>query len=320
MPKISIIVPVYDVEKYINRCIESILAQTFMDFELILVNDGSPDQCGKICDKYAENDTRIKVIHKKNGGLSDARNFGLEIAQGDFVGFVDSDDYIESDMYEKLLEACEENNSKLAMCGRYKVLGEELQPIFSFKGHKIWESREAIENLLTWNNIDSSACDKLFRRDLFEQIRFPVGKYNEDIYIMTQIIHQSEKIIHIGDAKYYYFHRPNSITTEKFSEKKLDLLAANRKVIELVTDYYPDLSLKAESFNLKGIIYLSGLLQDKRCKKEYLSSYNLINNHLSHNLFKILSNPHINGRLKVKAILTATNIYSIVRSFKQIKF
>lgn len=318
MPEISIIVPVYNVEKYIHRCIDSILAQTFTDFELILVNDGSPDQCGKICDRYAENDTRIKVIHKKNGGLSDARNFGLEIAQGDFIGFVDSDDYIEKDMYEKLIKACKDSNLKLAMCGRYKVLGEELKPIFSFQGHKIWESREAIEKLLTWDNIDSSACDKLFSRDLFEKLRFPVGKYNEDIYIMTQIIHQAEKIVHIGEAKYYYFHRTDSITTERFSEKKLDLLEANQKVSELVNKYYPDLDFKAESFNLEGIIYLSGLLQNKKCKKEYARSYNLINKLLYNNIFKIINNPHIDRSTKAKAILMVINLYASTRKIKNI--
>ena len=146
MPKISIIVPVYNVEEYIHRCIDSILAQTFTDFELILVNDGSHDQCGKICDEYAENDSRIKVIHKKNGGLSDARNAGLEIAQGEYIGFVDSDDYIEHDMYEKLIEACKEYNSKLAMCGRYKVLGEELKPMFSLKVTKYGKVEKLLKN------------------------------------------------------------------------------------------------------------------------------------------------------------------------------
>lgn len=316
MPKISIIVPIYNVEEYIHRCIDSILAQTFTDFELILVDDGSPDRCGEMCDEYAKKDSRIKVIHKENGGLSDARNAGLEIAQGDFIGFVDSDDYIESDMYEILLEACEENNSKIAMCGRYNVLGEELQPLFSFEGYKIWESGEAIENLLTWDNIDSSACDKLIRRDLFKQIRFPLGKYNEDIFIMSQIIHNSGKVVHIGDSKYYYFHRLNSITTENFSEKKLDLLEANQKVVDLVNEHYPVLARKAESFKLKGLIYLSILLQDKNCKIQYVNSYNLIIEDISNNLFKILSNPYIDMQSKIIAILIVTKTYLPIRKIK----
>lgn len=318
MPKISIIVPVYNVEEYIHRCIDSILAQTFKEFELILVDDGSPDQSGKICDEYARNDNRIRVIHKKNGGLSDARNAGIAVAQGDYFGFVDSDDYIESDMYEELLEACIVHNSKIAMCGRYNVYENEIQPFFSFEGFKVWNSREAIEKLLTWDNIDSSACDKLFSRNLFEELRFPVGKYNEDIYIMTQIIHQAGKIVHIGDAKYYYFHRLDSITTENFSEKKLDLLEANQKVTELVKKYYPHLEMKVESFNLKGIIYLSGLLQDKHCKKEYARSYNLIKKQLYNNIFKIIVNPYIGRSAKAKALLMAINLYAPARKIKNI--
>lgn len=318
VPRVSIIVPVYNVEKYINRCIDSILSQTFTDFELILVDDGSPDKSGEICDEYAKKDKRIKVIHKKNGGLSDARNVGLEIAKGDFIGFVDSDDYIELDMYEKLLEACEENNSRIAMCGRFNVFGEVIEPFFSFSGYKIWKSKEAIENLLTWDNIDSSSCDKLFNRELFRDIRFPVGKYNEDIYVMTRIIHNSGKVVHIGEAKYYYYHRPNSITTELFSEKKLDLLEANYEVVKLVNDYYPELKLKADSFQLKGIIYLSGLLQDKNYKNLYSNSYKLIMKNLYLNLFKIIYNPYIDKEMKMKAIIMATKLYAPIKNIKRI--
>lgn len=310
MPKVSIIVPVYKTERYLNRCIDSILAQTFTDFEIILVDDGSPDKSGEICEEYAKKDKRIIVIHKKNGGLSDARNFGLDVAQGEFIGFVDSDDYIENDMYEKLIVACERNNSKISMCGRYNVFVEELRPLFAFEGHKIWDSKKAIENLLTWDNIDSSACDKLFSKDLFKQIRFPVGKYNEDISIIAQIIHNAGKVVHIGDAKYYYFHRSNSITTEQFSERKLDLLEANQKVVDLVNNNFPELTKKAESFQLNGIIYLTGLLQNNHCRNIYREAYDMMSRKLFEELSNIITNPYISKRLKMKAILMATKLYS----------
>lgn len=313
MHKISVIVPVYNMEKYIHRCINSILDQTFKDFELILVDDGSLDKSGKICDLYSEKDNRIKVIHKKNGGLSDARNTGLDIAQGEFISFVDSDDYIESDMYEKLLIACEVNNSKIAMCGRYNVHGEEVKPMFSFEGLKIWDSKKAIENLLTWDNIDSSACDKLFNRDLFNGVRFPVGKYSEDIFVMARIIHNAGKVVHIGEAKYYYFHRSNSITTEKFSEKKLDLIDANKTVADLVHDKYSELSLKAESFQLKGILYLFELLQTKDSKENFPQQYVLLKQLTFRHLFKIIINPYIKNRLKTKAVLMLTGLYPFVK-------
>ena len=116
-PKISIIVPVYKVEKYIHKCIDSILAQTFTDFELILVDDGSPDNCGKICDEYAKEDSRIVVIHKDNGGVSDARNIGISRANGEYIGFVDSDDYIDKDMYKNLYESCLNNKADISIIG-----------------------------------------------------------------------------------------------------------------------------------------------------------------------------------------------------------
>lgn len=316
MPTISIIVPVYKVEKYLSRCIDSILAQTYTNIEIILVDDGSPDNCDKICDEYAKKDNRIKVIHKNNGGLSDARNAGLEIASGDYIGFVDSDDYIKEDMYQKLLKACIDNNAQLSICGRYDVFENEIIPSFSFSGFKIWNSKEAIENLLTWNNLDSSACDKLFNKQLFKKLRFPVGKYNEDIFVMTNILHEVNKIVHIGESMYYYCHRPNSITTEIFSEKKMDLLDASQKVLDFVIDKYPSLKLQAKSFHYKGIIFLLSILQTKQTKKQYQNSYKMLRKLLIKNLFYILLSKYINCKTKLISMLLLTNIYFL---FKKIK-
>lgn len=317
MPIISIIVPIYNVEKYINRCIDSILAQTISDFELILVDDGSPDDCGKICDEYEKIDSRIKVIHKKNGGLADARNIGLDIAIGEYIGFIDSDDYIKIDMYEKLLNACICNQADISMCGRYNVYKNELKPSFSFDGCRVWDSKEAIQNLLTWNNIDSSACDKLFKKSLFDKTRFPVGKYNEDIFVMTEILFRANKIVHIGESKYYYYHRPESITTEAFSEKKMDLLDASQNVLNFVSDKYPDLKSKAQSFHNKGIIYLLILLQPKPNKKKYFVYYMILRKLLFKNISSIFLSKYINLSGKRDTLLIATNTYQFARKLKK---
>ncbi len=319
MPKISIIIPIYKVENYIHRCIESILSQSYTDFELILVDDGSPDNCGEICEEYAKLDYRIKVIHKQNGGLSDARNAGLDIAKGDYIGFVDSDDYIEKDMYEKLLNACVNYQAEISMCGRYDVFENELTPVFSFEGHRVWSSKEAIENLLTWNSIDSSACDKLFEKSLFDNIRFPVGRYNEDIFIMTKILFDAKKIVHIGESKYYYYHRSNSITTEKFSENKMDLLDASQQVLDFVSDKYPDLKSKAVSFHHKGIIYLLSILQSKTSKSQFQDSYKVLRKLLPEITLSILSSKFIDKRSKIITLLLATNTYSSVRKLKKLR-
>jgi hypothetical protein len=143
---------------------------------------------------------------------------------------------------------------------------------------KIMKSEEAIERLLTWDKIDSAACDKLFEKKLFQNIRFPLGKYNEDIFVIPKIIHLAGELIHIGLPKYNYCHRPNSITTEGFSEKKMDLIYANEEVVTLVNDNYPKLKLKAQGFYFKGVIYLAGLLKSKSRKKKHVSSYNFIIN------------------------------------------
>jgi glycosyltransferase involved in cell wall biosynthesis len=319
MPKVSIIVPIYNVEKYLYKCIDSILDQTFSDFELLLVNDGSPDTCGEICNEYAKKDKRIKVIHKENGGLADARNAGLDIATGEYIGFVDSDDFIESDMYEKLLNACMLNEASISMCGRYNVFENELKPLFSFNGIKVWNSKEAIERLLTWDNIDSSACDKLFKKDLFHNIRFPVGKYNEDIFVMTKILSKANKIVHIGVSKYYYYHRTNSITTETFSEKKMDLIDASKKVLDFVIEKYPDVRSKAVSFHLKGIIHLVRILQSNELKTKYPYAYEKLNELLRQNMFSIITSKYIDFKRKIISVLMVTNTFEIFRKIYKLK-
>ncbi|EME3187758.1 glycosyltransferase, partial [Enterococcus faecalis] len=166
MPKISIIVPVYNVEKYLEKCVRSILAQTFTDFELILVDDGSPDSSGAMCDQFAEQDQRVKVIHKENGGLSDARNAGIEIATGEYLGFVDSDDYIADDMYELLYTNIVKEDADLSICGIYDVY-EGKEPIVKSLIQGTFSREEALLLILQGNIISVHAVNKLYKRKLF---------------------------------------------------------------------------------------------------------------------------------------------------------
>lgn len=229
MPEISIIVPVYNVESYLHQCIDSILAQTFSDFELILVDDGSTDQSGKICDEYAKEDGRIKVIHKKNGGLSDARNAALEGAAGKYIGFVDSDDYVDPKMYETMYEAVKHTSTDIVCCamdyfydgssrmeGKWPDISEAI----------LYERRDFIENFypLTKEIIRASACNKLYTRRIFDQIRFPVGKKYEDSYVRLDILDKANKVLILPDALYFYRQRNGSIMTT-VSEGNLDEVA-----------------------------------------------------------------------------------------------
>lgn len=264
---ISIIVPVYQVEKSLRRCVDSILGQTFRDFELILVDDGSFDRCPEICDQYASEDSRIRVIHKKNGGLSSARNAGLDIAVGKYVGFVDSDDYIAADMYQKLYEAIAAERADVAVCNCFQVdeEGRRLEgarynyrldrAVYSGKEilNKIGDSGAAVY-IVMWN--------KLYRRELFDGLRFDEGKINEDIRIFGKLYDRVDHVVCVPERLYYYERGSSSITRGTTSVRHLDhaegfyvcfcyflehgmtelLASTERRMFGTITDVYYELS------------------------------------------------------------------------------
>ncbi len=177
MPCISVIVPVYKVEKYLRRCVDSILSQSFTDFELLLTDDGSPDNCPAICDNYAAKDSRVRVIHKENGGLSSARNAALNICEGKYICFVDSDDYISPDMFEKLLSAAKNNDCEVAICGQFTERDGQIS-IDEPKVEQllIFDSDKAIEKLIEDKIINNYVWDKIYKKYLFDGVRFPDGR------------------------------------------------------------------------------------------------------------------------------------------------
>lgn len=228
MIKISIIVPIYNVEKYLEKCIKSILNQSFKEFELILVDDGSPDNCGDICDKYLNLDNRVRVIHKKNGGLSSARNAGLKIANGEYVAFVDSDDWVRDIMYEKLYSIAQKGNADIVQCKYINAFDENIRPnIENDTNMEIIGNYDALNNLyngryeetvVTWN--------KLYKRELFNRIEFPEGRIHEDEFTTHKLLYKAKKIILYDKEMYYYRQTPNSIMNSKFNLKRFDLLEA----------------------------------------------------------------------------------------------
>lgn len=226
---ISIIIPVYKVEKYLPRCIESVLSQTYANIEVILVDDGSPDGCYEICDSYAMRDGRVTVVHKKNGGLSDARNAGLAVAHGEYVGFVDSDDYIHPDMYEKLHEILLSENADISVCGIDKVDSAGCQIKEVDKNEvQVYTGLQAIKNILDkkLHVVSVVAWNKLYKRSLFEKVRFPIGKLHEDEFTTYQIFYQCKKVAYITEKYYYYFQRPDSIMGRRKSVFSYDGLEA----------------------------------------------------------------------------------------------
>lgn len=269
--KISIIVPVYNVEAYLEKCVESILKQTYTNLEILLVNDGSTDKSGELCDKLALRDHRIRVIHKENGGLSDARNRGIDEASSNLIGFIDSDDYIDEDMYETLYRQMVASKADLSMCGHYDVYHQI--PEKQVAEIKTWElmPEEAIKMVMEAKILSVTAVNKLYKKALFEQLRFRIGKIAEDAFIMVDLIHQCSKIVATNEKKYYYVHRENSITTQKFSLKFLNVIEAYEQNAKIISENYPDLyDVAIMRLNWAYFYVLDRLLVDNDFKDKVL--------------------------------------------------
>ena len=223
MPQISVIVPVYKVEKYIHKCVDSILAQTFTDFELWLVDDGSPDHCGAICDEYAQIDARVKVIHKKNGGLSDARNTALDVMNGKYIFFVDSDDWISEDALEIMYSALGRTGAKVATGNIVSVRedGTEQALYSPVQDETVLIGEEMLTTLLRPN-----ACNRLYNAEMFQNLRYPVGRLYEDVFTYHKILAQIDKMVLVGKNTYYYLIRSGSIMNSEYSIKFTDIVDA----------------------------------------------------------------------------------------------
>lgn len=232
LPVISIIVPVYNVEPYLVRCIDSILAQTFADFELILIDDGSPDNCGKICDEYAKKEARIHVIHQKNGGLSSARNAGIDWvfknSNSQWLTFIDSDDWIHPQYLDLLLSSATTLNADVSIC-EYEETNEYFHPapVTNFDIHK-----QTPEEFFVNHHVTAViACCKLYNKSCFENIRYPLGKLHEDEFTTYKILFQKTHVSYLNKKLYFYYTNPHSIVRSKWSPKRLDAITAYEEQI-----------------------------------------------------------------------------------------
>ena len=240
MPLISVIVPVYKVEAYLDRCVQSIVDQTYRNLEIILVDDGSPDNCGCLCDAWAEKDSRIKVIHKENGGLSDARNAGMAAATGEYIAFVDSDDWLHLEYISLLYRAVKMYGVSLSACDYLLTSGEEAA---DFVGEPVFEKHsaaQALEMLTNNRGYRAVAWNKLYHRRLLEGETYPVGRYHEDEFFTYRILDKAENLAYVNVPMYYYFQRTGSIM-QSVSIKHLDALDAYLERLELFKQKYPQL-------------------------------------------------------------------------------
>ena len=304
--KISVIVPVYNVEQYLERCVDSIINQTYTNLEIILVNDGSTDNSGKLCDELAKKDERIRVIHKENGGLSDARNRGIDEAESDLVGFIDSDDYIDSDMYEVLLKNLNNTDADLSMCALYDVYNNT--PEAQVANKETWElsSEQAIKMVMEAKILSVTAVNKLYRKSLFSDLKFEVGKIAEDAFIMIKLLDKCEKIVATNEKKYYYVHRENSITTQKFSTKFLNVIEAYEQNSNIILEKYPKLKEVAQTrMNWAYFYVLDRLLLDDNYNDKELE--NKLISYLKNHRKDILNDPLFTKGRKIGFIALLLN-------------
>lgn len=272
-PNISIIVPVYNTEKYVQCCIESLMKQTYNALEIIIINDGSVDKSLAICEELAKKDLRIKIFTKSNGGLSDARNFGIKKATGDYLGFVDSDDYVSKDMYEKLFKGIIQNGADIAVSAINQVneLGDILKIRSIEEKEKVLTKYTGMEELLFSQRISNSVCNKLFKRELFDDLEFPVGKLYEDEYVTYILFDKSNKIYVCDDAYYYYRYNDSSITHSEFSTREFDRIIASEQKIEFCNTKYPKLVHLAEKYLVyDAIIALSKMKVYEKSYDRYI--------------------------------------------------
>ncbi len=257
-PLISIIVPVYKVEQYLDRCVESIVKQTYKNLEIILVDDGSPDKCPQMCDAWAEKDERVKVIHKQNGGLSDARNAGMAVATGDLMGFIDSDDYISEDMYQSLYENMVANDSDISACGVEMVWDDiKKSDTLTTSGNHLLNNYEAMRATLTESFIKQPVWYKLYKTEQIKDIKFPVGKYHEDIFWTYKAVAKANKVSVFDKICYFYVQRGDSIMGNAYSSNRLDVIEATELRSKFIIENYPDLATLAQSRFIGICIYHS---------------------------------------------------------------
>lgn len=287
--KISIIVPIYNVEKYLPKCIDSIVGQTYRNLEIILVNDGSPDNSRAICEDYASKDARIKVVNKENGGLSDARNAGLAVATGDYISFIDSDDYIHEDYCGNLMSLMVKHNADMAQCEFLKVYHsiDTFDSEESNENITVLSSLEALNNLFNEQYVNSVVVwNKLYKRNLFKNIEFPKGKVHEDEYTTYKVLFETKKVVCTSQQMYYYLQRSDSIMGNDFNIKRLDKLGAcQEQIVFYKENKLFDLENKAKiNFDNNVRISMINVLQSNLANKNEVF-HNLINFYKKNDLF-----------------------------------
>ena len=300
--KISIIVPIYNVEPFIRKCVYSLINQTYENIEILLIDDGSPDNCGKICDALAKEDKRIKVIHQENKGLCGARNAGLKAATGDYIGFVDSDDWVSNDMFEYLIDNLLKYNADISACRYYRIIPNKKTSVKSDGITYIYTKEQAIHELVNKFTIRSIFCNKLFKKELFKKIKFPEGLTFEGTYMMHKLFSECEKIVFLPDAKYFYYSFEESIVNTKNVKNQCCYIISHIERYKDLYEDYPTLIKKMIKTIVKeSLILLETCHKNKNEIESNIEHIKYIGNFIQENI-KIISEQKYVNKVTLKKL------------------
>ena len=310
---ISVIVPVYQTERYLPRCIDSILTQSFRDFELLLIDDGSKDSSGKICDRYVCRDSRVRVFHKENSGVSDTRNFGLDHAKGDHIAFVDSDDYIGQDYLKILMEMAEENDADMTILSFQRTDTENTVFVASSDQRFVFSGRETLGEMVKGNLFDIHICAKLFKAELFRDVRFPVGKTYEDLAVIPYLISDGCRCVFSTSIQYYYYQRSGSITHRPTQSNLHNWLEETKKLLDYTAKSYPEIYPYAVSRMVKTMFWT--VIDWHLFSRDYEAVISRYRDIMVPYVQNMPSLPGLTGkeRLKLSIFLRNIKLYRIVR-------
>ena len=300
--KVSIIVPIYNVENYLERCIISIINQTYTNLEIILVDDGSTDNCPNICEKYKKQDNRITVIHKKNGGLSDARNKGIDIASGKYIYFIDSDDYMHLNTIEFLLNSVKETDADISCCS-YLLFYDNQKLTVSTKNekYKCFDSETALKNLLYQKGCTNSAWGKLYKTVLFDDIRFPVGQICEDLPVIYRLFHKANKVCISSAQFYYYYQRVNSIINTSFKLSRMSGLNFAKEETEFIRNTHPKLFKAAINREFIEAVYILSKIE---LNDKYKNEINELKQVLKQDRITVIFDKESKNKIRIVALLS----------------
>ena len=319
--KVSIIVPIYNTSKYLKQCITSITNQTYKNIEIILINDGSTDDSNKICDNFKKNDIRIKVLHQKNKGLSYTRNKGIELSTGQYITFIDSDDYVESTYIEKLVKKIKESDADIVQCD-FKYVGEcntlkrkrNIVSFSKFTGHK------KIKQLLLNDIVETMAWGKIYKKELFDNIKYPEKKYYEDLYTTYKLIDKAKNIVVINEQLYMYRITDNSITNKIFNIKQLDLIHASIERKNFIENNYKELTKYARgSICHNACKCLEKIFNSDKELKDLKEELSFIKKNIKSNVIPFIIYYKCSLKTKIFAFIASINIRLCLKLYKIVK-